>query len=62
MLSISGMGSAEESGIVSRMIRGVSNPRVGSKILTLSTLIGVHSSLQHLRGSWKVKSQKLAER
>jgi hypothetical protein len=46
-------------GFFSAMVRGVSNPREGSKMLTF--LFGprlVCSSLLHLLSSWKVNSRK----
>ena len=50
----SGVGSAEELGIVQRHAQGVSNPPEGSKILMfLFRPRLVCSSLLHLRCSWK---------
>jgi hypothetical protein len=48
-------------GFFSDMVRGVSEPREGSKILTfLSRPRQVCSSLLHLRSVWKVNSPKFA--
>jgi hypothetical protein len=48
-------------GFFSDMVRGVSEPREGSKILTfLSRPRQVCSSLLHLRSAWKVHSPKFA--
>jgi hypothetical protein len=43
------------------LVRGVSNSREGSKILTFlfRSPPGVQSSLLHLRSTWKVNSAKL---
>jgi hypothetical protein len=57
---MSGAGSAEEPGIVQRhdqgcveRLRGLEDPK-----LALSAPTGVHSSLLHLRSSWKKNSRK----
>ena len=47
-------------GFFSGMVRGLSNPREGSKLLSfLFRPRMVCSSLLHLRSSWKVNSPKL---
>ena len=56
-----GRGRQRNQGFFSGMLRGVSNPREGSKILMF--LFGsrlVCSSLLHLRSSWKVNSVAFA--
>jgi hypothetical protein len=47
-------------GFFSGMLRGVSNPREGSKILFPLRPHWFCSSLLHLRSSWKTRSAKFA--